>query len=60
MDANGYSDPYVKLKLIPSNDHNKRNNSYKKKTSIKEKNLNPVWDETLEMFVVVLIRYIIF
>lgn len=44
MDILGLSDPYVKLKLsgemLPS-----------KKTTIKKKTLNPVWNETFKLVV---------
>ncbi|CAH0685770.1 unnamed protein product [Chilo suppressalis] len=38
-DSNGYSDPFVKLHLDPDPYHKKH------KTSIKWRNLNPVWNE---------------
>ncbi|XP_013167496.1 PREDICTED: rabphilin-3A [Papilio xuthus] len=39
QDSNGYSDPFVKLHLDPDPYHKKH------KTSIKWRNLNPVWNE---------------
>jgi len=47
MDPNGLSDPYVKVKLIPTIKRDSQ--SSKRKTTIREKNLNPQWNETLDM-----------
>jgi len=47
MDPNGLPDPYVKVKLIPT--LKSEHNNSKRKTTIREKSLNPVWGETLMM-----------
>ena len=43
-DSNGFSDPYVKTYLLPD-----RSTHSKRKTSIKKKTLNPVYNETLKV-----------
>ena len=43
-DSNGYSDPYVKTYLLPD-----KSKSTKKKTDIKKKTLNPVYDHTIKV-----------
>ncbi|KAF6768635.1 hypothetical protein AHF37_09937 [Paragonimus kellicotti] len=42
MDPNGLADPYVKIKLLPSDESAK----VKLKTKVCRSTLNPVWDET--------------
>lgn len=43
-DSNGYSDPYIKTYLLPDKSKNT-----KKKTSIRKKTLNPVYDHTIKV-----------
>ncbi|XP_078484429.1 rabphilin-3A isoform X2 [Ciona intestinalis] len=45
MDINGFSDPYVKLHLLPGS--KKLGESTKMRTKTKQKTLNPTFDETL-------------
>ena len=42
--SNGYSDPYVKTYLLPD-----RSKHSKRKTSVKKKTLDPIFNETLEV-----------
>ena len=43
-DSNGFSDPYIKLYLLPD-----KSKTSKKKTAIKKKTLDPVYNETLKV-----------
>ena len=49
MDVNGFSDPYVKLKLLNNNDSPKKNNSIRFKTKTKKCTLNPSWNEMFSL-----------
>ena len=43
-DSNGYSDPYIKIYLLPDKDKHT-----KQKTSVIKKTLDPVYNETLKV-----------
>ncbi len=43
-DSNGLSDPYIKTYLLPD-----KSKASKKKTAIKKKTINPVYNETLKV-----------
>jgi classical protein kinase C len=43
MDPSGFSDPYVKVKLLPES----KSSPIKRKTKVVKSSLNPVWDESL-------------
>ena len=51
MDPNGLSDPYVKIKLIPTSDGNRKQQHSKYKTKTVRATLNPQWSEIFTMFV---------
>ena len=46
-DSNGSSDPYVKTYLLPD-----RSKGSKRKTKVRKKTLNPIYDETLKVCIV--------
>lgn len=48
-DSNGLSDPYIKTYLLPD-----KSKHSKKKTSIKRKTLDPVYNETLKVGIAVM------
>lgn len=45
-DSNGLSDPYVKTYLLPDKSKNT-----KKKTDVKKKTLNPVYNHTIKVYI---------
>ena len=49
MDPNGYSDPYVKIKLIPESAEINSKMKMKMKTKTIKKSLNPVFNESFDM-----------
>jgi len=49
MDPNGYSDPYVKIKLIPESAEINTKMKMKMKTKTIKKSLNPVFNESFDM-----------
>ena len=51
MDPNGLSDPYVKIKLIPTSDGNRKQQHSKYKTKTVNATLNPQWGEKFTMWV---------
>ena len=50
-DSNGFSDPYIKTYLLPD-----RSKHSKRKTSIKKKTLDPVYNETLKVGIYVAVH----
>ena len=44
-DSNGFSDPYVKMYLLPD-----KSKHSKRKTDVKQKTLNPVFNETMQVW----------
>jgi Ca2+-dependent lipid-binding protein len=49
MDPNGLSDPYVKIKLIPTSDGNRKQQHSKYKTKTVNATLNPQWGDKFTM-----------
>jgi len=49
MDPNGLSDPYVKIKMIPTSDGNRKQQHSKYKTKTVRATLNPQWVETFSI-----------
>ncbi|VDP98394.1 unnamed protein product [Trichobilharzia regenti] len=51
MDPNGLADPYVKIKLLPSDESGRS----KLKTKLCRSTLNPVWNETFYNFLLLML-----
>ena len=50
MDVNGLADPYFKMRLFPEDPAlSSHGSSFKFKSKIIKANLNPEWDEQVEM-----------